>query len=239
MMEIKPLMEAQNLSMQYGKREIVKGVDICIERNEIIAMIGPNGAGKTTTLEMLIGLRKPDTGTVYYWDQAYKKKIGVQLQAVPFFPGLSAMENLKLFASFYKLTLTSAEAISCLTRCGIADAAHVEAAKLSGGQQKRLAIAVALIHDPELIFLDEPTAALDPRSRQEIHTLISTLSGSGKTIVFTSHDMDEVAQLATRVILIDAGQVIAQGHPAELCAQHEVDSLTNLYVKLTKGEQYE
>jgi len=226
--------EAKKLVKQYGNRTILKEINVTIESDEILAIIGPNGSGKSTVLEMLIGLRKPDSGTLHYWDRAFKGKIGVQLQSVPFFPGLSALENLVLFASFYKKKLSKQEALRCLNTCGIANVAHTEAAKLSGGQQKRLAIAVALIHNPELIFLDEPSAALDPRVRLEIHQLILDLREQGKTIVFTSHDMNEVDQLASRVLLMDQGKVIAQGQPRELCAKYEVASLTQLYIMLTK-----
>lgn len=226
--------DAKGLVKQYGKRMIVNKMDVAIKADEIIAIIGPNGAGKSTMLEMLIGLQKPSSGTIRYWDSAYKGKIGVQLQALPFFPGLSAMENLLLFASFYKKSLTKEEAMKYLSICGSSDVAHTEAAKLSGGQQKRLAIAVAIIHEPILIFLDEPTAALDPRNRQDIHKLMLELQQQGKTIVFTSHDMDEVHQLATRVLVIDQGKVIAEGEPTELCHKHEAATLTELYMNLTK-----
>jgi len=229
--------EAKKLMKQYGSRTIVKDVDVTIEPEEILAIIGPNGSGKSTMLDMLIGLRKPDSGTIQYWDQSFKGKIGVQLQSVPFFPGLSALENLILFASFYKKKLSKKEAFHCLTICGIAEVAGTEAGKLSGGQQKRLAIAVALIHDPELIFLDEPTAALDPRIRLDIHQLILDLHKQQKTIVFTSHDMDEVFQLATRVLLIAEGKLIAEGQPKQLCEEYGVASLTELYIMLTNKEE--
>src|SRR5690606_4439413 len=229
--------EAKGLVKKYGKRMIVNNIDVSIQAHEIIAIIGPNGAGKSTMLEMLIGLQKPSSGTIWHWDTAYKGKIGVQLQAVPFFPGLSAMENLLLFASFYKKSISKEEAMKCLRICGIHDAAHTEAAKLSGGQQKRLAIAVAIIHEPTLLFLDEPTAALDPRNRQDIHNLMLELQQQGKTIVFASHDMDEVHQLATRVLVIDQGKIIAAGEPTELCNKYDAASLTQLYMKLTSEDE--
>ncbi|MEK4249879.1 ABC transporter ATP-binding protein [Paenibacillus sp. FSL W7-1287] len=229
--------EAKALVKQFGLRTIVNNMDVSIQANEIIAIIGPNGAGKSTMLEMLIGLQKPSSGTIWYWDSGFKGKIGVQLQAVPFFPALSAMENLLLFASFYKKSISKEEAMNCLEICGIQDAAHTEAVKLSGGQQKRLAIAVAIMHEPTLIFLDEPTAALDPRNRQDIHNLMLELQQQGKTIVFTSHDMDEVHQLATRVLVIDHGKIIAAGEPAELCNKYDAASLTQLYMKLTREDE--
>ena len=228
------LIQARNLQKSYNGQKIVKGIHLDLHSDEILAVIGPNGAGKSTTLEMLIGLRKADIGEISYWQNGYQEKIGVQLQAAPFFAGLNAFENLKLFASFYKKTLTDKQVKEVLTKCGLASAGKVEASKLSGGQQKRLAISIALIHNPEIIFLDEPTAALDPRARQEIHGLIKDLHHQGKTVVLTSHDMDEVEKLATRIIMIDQGEIIAEGRTAQLCKEHHVSSLEQLYLQLTE-----
>lgn len=227
--------QAINIKKSYNKRKIVKSITLDVRQNEILAVIGPNGAGKSTIMEMLIGLRKADTGEINYWLDAYKEKMGVQLQAAPFFVGLSAFENLKLFAAFYKKKLTGEQVNEVLQLCGLYDSRLIDASKLSGGQQKRLAISIALIHDPELIFLDEPTAALDPRARQEIHALIRQLHHQGKTVVFTSHDLDEVDKLATRVIMIDQGEILAEGHTRQLCEAHNVSTLEQLYLQLTTG----
>jgi len=227
--------QARGIEKSYQKRKIVKGINLVIEKNEILAVIGPNGSGKSTIMEMLIGLRKADTGEISYWLNDYKVKIGVQLQAAPFFVGLNAFENLKLFAAFYKKKLTSKEVNEVLQQCGLYNSRRVEASKLSGGQQKRLAISIALIHNPALIFLDEPTAALDPHARQEIHTLIRQLHQQGKTVVLTSHDMDEVSKLATRIIIIDEGKILAVGMPNQLCQEHNVSNLEQLYLQLTTG----
>ena len=227
--------QAINIEKSYNKRHVVKGINLDIRQNEILAVIGPNGAGKTTIIEMLIGLRKADTGEISYLLDAYKEKMGVQLQAAPFFVGLNAFENLKLFAAFYKKKLTDEQVNAMLQLCGLYDSQMVDASKLSGGQQKRLAISIALIHNPELIFLDEPTAALDPRARQDIHALIRQLHQQGKTVVFTSHDMDEVNKLATRVIMIDQGEILAEGNTRQLCEAHSVTTLEQLYLNLTTG----
>ncbi|MFE8703544.1 ABC transporter ATP-binding protein [Cytobacillus sp. FJAT-54145] len=225
--------QAKQIAKKYGSRSVVKDVNFKVDKNEKIAVIGPNGAGKTTTLEILVGLRSYDEGEVVHWSSSYKEHIGVQLQSVPFFPGLTALENLRLFSAFYKKKLTKEEARELLVKCQIVDAKDTEASKLSGGQQKRLAIATALVHDPELVFLDEPTAALDPRSRISTHNLINQLFLEGKTIVFTTHDMDEVVKLATRVVMIDDGRVITEGNPVQLCKEHRVNDLEQLYLKLT------
>ncbi|WP_075981110.1 ABC transporter ATP-binding protein [Bacillus massilinigeriensis] len=229
--------QANQIQKSYGSRKVVKGIDLKIGYNEILAVIGPNGAGKSTTLEIIVGLRKADSGELSYWRNSYKSLIGVQLQSVPFFPGLTALENLKLFAAFYKKRLSTKETEKVMQKCGLGDCSHTEASKLSGGQQKRLAIATAIVHHPELIFLDEPTAALDPRSRLDIHKLITGLHEEGKTVVFTSHDMDEVLKLATRIIMIDNGNLIAEGEPSALCREHNVKDLEDLYLKLTTKEE--
>ncbi len=227
--------QALNIEKSYNKRKIVKGITLDVRQHEILAVIGPNGAGKSTIMEMLIGLRQADTGEICYLLDAYKEKMGVQLQAAPFFVVLNAFENLKLFGAFYKKKLTGEQVNEVLQLCGLYESRKVDASKLSGGQQKRLAISIALIHNPALIFLDEPTAALDPRARQEIHALIRQLHHQGKTVVFTSHDMDEVDKLATRVIMIDEGKIIAEGSTRQLCKEHNVTTLEQLYLHLTTG----
>lgn len=230
------LIKAVGIQKSYQNQKVVHEIDLDIQQNDILAVIGPNGAGKSTTLEMLIGLRKADSGEIHYWDQAFKEKMGVQLQAVPFFPNLNAFENLKLFAAFYKKKISNDQLTNVLKMCGLNNVRKTDASKLSGGQQKRLAIAIAFIHDPQLIFLDEPTAALDPRARQEIHALIKKMHVNGKTIVLTTHDMDEVDKLATKVVLINKGIVIAEGEPRQLCLEQNVTKLEELYLKLTKEE---
>src|SRR5262249_49820161 len=180
------LLEAHDLVKRYGQRTAVDGVSLEVSPGEIVALIGPNGAGKSTTLEVILGLRAADGGKVAFWREDPRREIGIQLQATPFFRGLTAAENLRLFASFYGVRLTQAQIAAILERCGLVGAAHTEAAKLSGGQQKRLAIALALAHSPRLLFLDEPTAALDPRGRHEIRALIRSLASTGVAIVFTS-----------------------------------------------------
>jgi ABC-2 type transport system ATP-binding protein len=233
---MKNLVEARGLVKRYGDRTTVHGIDLTVAPGEVVAVIGQNGAGKSTTLEMILGLREPDGGTVQYWTSDPKTQIGVQLQQTPFFRGISAQQNLVLFASFYGIQLTADRAQALLQECGLADAANTDAARLSGGQQKRLAIALTLVHQPKLIFLDEPTAALDPRARQEIRTLIRKLAQAGTAIVFTSHDMEEVGKLANRVVLIHEGRVRAEGAQADLLARHQVSNLEELYLNLTAQE---
>lgn len=231
------LITASGLKKSYGSRSVVNGISLSVYEHEILSIIGPNGAGKSTTVEMILGIRKQDEGTVSYWSSDYKKQVGVQLQSTPFFQGLTTYENLRLFAALYKRKITKVEGVSILAFCGLDQVMNIEASKLSGGQQKRLAIAIALVHEPKIVCLDEPTAALDPRSRAEIHELIQKLHESGKTVVFTSHDMDEVSRLSHRIVMIDQGTVIAEGSADDLCEKYEVSSVEELYLQLTKGEK--
>lgn len=227
------LIQAKGLQKAYGSRAVVNGIDLDIRTGEVLAIIGPNGAGKSTTLDLLLGLRKADHGTVCYWTAKPAGQIGLQLQSTPFFPGFTALENLRMFAVFYGLRLKERELMSHLERCGLSSSAKTDALRLSGGQQKRLAIAMALVHEPRLLFLDEPTAALDPRARREIRELISSLAEAGTSIVFTSHDMEEVHKLAGRIILISQGSIQASGSPEALLEAYGAASLEELYISLT------
>jgi ABC-2 type transport system ATP-binding protein len=231
------LLEAHGLVKRYGNRLAVDGIDLVVAPGEVVAIIGPNGAGKSTTLEMILGLRTPDSGEVVFWCDHPRRQVGVQLQTTPFLRGLTVAENLTLVAHFYGVRLTRQEVTALLERCGLAEAARKEAARLSSGQQKRLAIALALVHQPHLIFLDEPTAALDPRARREIRELVRTLASNGTAIVFTSHDMEEVGKLAHRLVLIVSGHVRAEGTPADLLARSGAGSLEDLYLNLTQEEE--
>jgi ABC-2 type transport system ATP-binding protein len=227
------LLQATGLVKRYGSRCVVNGIDLEVREKEVVAVIGPNGAGKSTTLDLILGLKRKDAGNITYWREDYKAQVGVQLQTAPFFPKLSALDNLKLFAALRKRKLSVEEGVQILERCGLREVVQTEAARLSGGQQKRLAIALALVHHPKLVFLDEPTAALDPRARREIRELIRRLADDGASVVFTSHDMEEVGKLADRIVLIRDGRVVAEGTPEDLLHRHEVENLEELYLKLT------
>jgi len=230
---MKTMIQVDGLVKKYGSRTVVKGLDLTIEQGEVLAIIGPNGAGKSTTLDMILGLKQPDNGTIRYWCEDPMRYIGVQLQSTPFFPGFTALENMRMFAAFYGLRLKDIELFTQLQACGLGEMAKTDAARLSGGQQKRLAIAMTLLHKPKLIFLDEPTAALDPRARREVRQLVQSLAQSGTTVVFTSHDMEEVQKLASRIVMICEGSILASGTAEELLAEHGASSLEDLYSALT------
>lgn len=229
------LIRAASLVKRYGRRTAVNGISLTIRSGEVLAVIGPNGAGKSTTLDLLLRLRTPDEGSVEYAEADLRRRIGVQLQTTPLFPGFTALENLRLAAACCNLRLRNDDLLQRLTACGLADAAKTDAARLSGGQQKRLAIAMALIHNPKLIFLDEPTAALDPRARREVRSLIRSLADSGTSVVFTSHEMEEVHRLADRIVFINSGRILADGTPDVLLNAHHVSDLEQLYLRLTAG----
>ena len=228
------LIEAKGLVKRFGNREVVKGIDLEIRPGEVLALIGTNGAGKSTTMSILLGILKPDEGKVTRWREDYRSHLGVQLQSTPFFEGYTAEENLQLFAALYNIKLTRSQLAEELEKCGLSEARKTPAIKMSLGQQKRLAISVTNIHKPELIVLDEPTAGLDPRARHEIRTMIRKLADEKVTVLFSSHDMEEVSRTADRLILMHSGKIVAQGVPDELLNQNQVANLEELYMKLTE-----
>jgi ABC-2 type transport system ATP-binding protein len=216
-----PAIEVADLAKTYGDLRAVDGVGFEVAEGEFFGLLGPNGAGKTTTLEMVEGLREPDRGVVRVlgeevWprNRTLLPRIGVQLQASAFFERLSAREQLHTFASLYGVPRTAGD--EWLERVGLVDKADTRVEDLSGGQAQRLSIACALVHDPELVFLDEPTASLDPQARRNLWDLLSGLTDSGRTVVLTTHYMDEAEVLCDRVAIIDRGRILQCDTPAAL-----------------------
>lgn len=228
------LIEAKDLRKSYNGREVVKGIDFTIHAGEVVALIGSNGTGKSTTISMLFGILKPDAGTVSYWREDYKAHVGVQLQSTPFFEGYTAEENLRLFSALYHVKLTKEQIDHKLMECNLLEVKKTPANRMSIGQQKRLAIVLTTLHNPDLIVLDEPTAGLDPRARHEIKQMIKDLAKKNVSVLFSSHDMEEVAQIADRVILMNHGKMIAQGSPSLLLQEHGHENLEFLYLALTE-----
>jgi ABC-2 type transport system ATP-binding protein len=211
----------RDLHKSYGQVVAVDGVTFAVEQGEFFGILGPNGAGKTTTLEIIEGLREPDSGEVTVlgrrpWPRnpALLPLIGVQLQASSFFELLTAREQLRTFASLYGISAQRADAM--LAVVGLEDQAGTRTEKLSGGQAQRLSIACALVHDPELLFLDEPTGALDPQARRNLWDLLRKISAEGRTVVLTTHHMDEAESLCHRVAIMDRGKILKIGPPAGL-----------------------
>ena len=213
--------EVVDLTMTYGDLRAVDGVSLEVGEGEFVGILGPNGAGKTTTLETIEGLRRPDSGTVTVLGQpvwprnsALLPRIGVQLQASSFFERLTAREQIHTFASLYGVGGKAAD--EWLERVGLDDKADSRVEDLSGGQAQRLSIASALVHDPDVVFLDEPTAALDPQARRNLWDLLSGLNDSGRTVVLTTHYMDEAEILCDRVAIMDPGKILQFDSPAAL-----------------------
>jgi ABC-2 type transport system ATP-binding protein len=212
---------AADLRKRYGAVQAVDGVSLKIRTGEFFGLLGPNGAGKTTTLEILEGLRQPDEGSALLlgerpWPRNPRllPRIGVQLQASAFFERLTAREQLETFASLYGVGRGRAEQM--LGRVGLDEFGGIPAEKLSGGQAQRLSIACALVHEPELVFLDEPTAGLDPQARRNLWDLLREINADGRTVVLTTHYLDEAEVLCDRVAVMDHGRILKTGAPAAL-----------------------
>jgi ABC-2 type transport system ATP-binding protein len=212
---------AKDLRKRYGDVNAVDGVSLTVEDGEFFGILGPNGAGKTTTLEIIEGLRQADGGDISVFGQspwprnsALLPRMGVQLQASAFFERLTAREQLRTFGSLYGATNRKADEM--LETVGLTDKADTQVEKLSGGQAQRLSIACALVHEPELVFLDEPTAALDPQARRNLWDVLRAINTDGRTIVLTTHYMDEAEVLCDRVAVMDHGRILRSGAPASL-----------------------
>jgi ABC-2 type transport system ATP-binding protein len=217
-----PAVEVAGLGKRYGDVRAVDGVSLTVGAGEVFGLLGPNGAGKTTTVEILEGYRRADAGEVRVLDldpwrdgARLRPKIGVMLQDGGLYPGIRPLEALALFASYYDDTDDPQRLLDVV---GLRDAEHTLVRRMSGGQYQRLSLALALIGRPSLVFLDEPTAGLDPRGRATTWELVRELRDSGVTVVLTTHAMDEAEQLCSRLAIIDHGRVVGYGTPAELTA---------------------
>jgi ABC-2 type transport system ATP-binding protein len=203
--------------------EAVRGLDLAVEAGECFGLLGPNGAGKTTTIEVLEGLLPPTAGEVEVlgmrWgghDEEIRQRIGISLQETRLSEKLTVRETLTLFRSFYRRGLDPDEAVR---RVSLEEKTNSQVGKLSGGQKQRLAVACALVGDPDLLFLDEPTTGLDPQSRRQLWDVIRAFRSGGRTVLLTTHYMDEAERLCDRVAVVDHGRVIALGPPRELIAR--------------------
>ena len=206
---------------RYGEVVALDGVSLTVERGEFFGVLGPNGAGKTTLMEIVAGMRRPDAGTVAVlgespWPRntALLRRLGVQTQASTFFTRLTAAEHLETVAALYGLERSAA--VRALDLVDLAAKGRSRVDDLSGGQRQRLALATALIHEPELIFLDEPTAALDPEARRSLWGVLRALRSKGRTIVYTTHHLDEAEALCDRVAIVAGGSVLALDTPGSL-----------------------
>jgi ABC-2 type transport system ATP-binding protein len=210
----------RDLRKSYGATEAVRGIDFEVRRGEVFGLLGPNGAGKTTTVEILEGYRKRDGGQVEVLDTdpaaargEWRERIGVVLQSSAMYETLTVSEMLRLFAGYYRESRPVDEVVELV---GLEEKRDERVRRLSGGQRRRLDLGLALVGDPELIFLDEPTTGFDPRARRQAWETIRGLRGLGKTILLTTHYLDEAEQLADRVAVLAQGRIVASGTPAEL-----------------------
>ncbi len=219
------ILEVKGLRKAFGAVQAVEEISFSVENGEVFTIIGPNGAGKTTTLEMIEGMQSPDAGTISIdgltWEKdadRIKVIIGVQPQSSALFDLLTVEENLDLFASFYPHSKQTSEVLEMIN---LTDHRRKNVKSLSGGQRQRLAIGLAMISDPQIIFLDEPTTGLDPQARRNIWDIVLKLKELGKTTILTTHYMEEAEKLSDRVCIVDQGKVVTLDTPANL-----IDSLT-------------
>jgi ABC-2 type transport system ATP-binding protein len=216
--------EVRGLRKSYGSREVLHGLDLTVPTGEVFALLGPNGAGKTTTVEILEGYRKRDGGDVSVLGSdpgkatsEFRARIGIVLQSSAVYPLLTVRETLELFAGYYSAPRDPAEVIELV---GLAGKRDDRVRTLSGGQLRRLDVGLALVGDPELLFLDEPTTGFDPAARRQAWETIRGLRGLGKTILLTTHYIEEAQTLADRVAILREGNIVATGSPRELLAGH-------------------
>lgn len=223
------LLEIRGLRKTFGDRVVVHGLDFAIRKGECLGLLGPNGAGKTTTIHMLLGLVTPVSGTILFFGQnalhhmaACKRRIGVTPQVDNLDPDLTAMENLTVYASYFGINYeqASAKAEELLDFFALKNRKDEIISRFSGGQRRRLLIARALINDPEILILDEPTIGLDPQARRLIWDCLETLRKNGTTMLLTSHYMEEVAKLSTHVLILENGKAVAYGAPDDLVQRH-------------------
>jgi ABC-2 type transport system ATP-binding protein len=216
-----PIITATNIVKHYPGVKAVDGVSFAIPKGICFGLLGPNGAGKTTTIEILEGIHLPTSGTILYKGEPlgtrYREEVGIQFQHTALQEFLTVRETLALFERLYRHTLPLEELIEL---CSLADILHRDTRKLSGGQRQRLLLALALINDPELIFLDEPTTGLDPQARRNFWDLVTLVKARHKTILLTTHYMEEANALCDEIAIMDKGKIVSQGTPEQLLSDH-------------------
>ena len=219
-----PVIRVRGLTKRYGAVQAVDGIDFEVARGEIFGLLGPNGAGKTTTVEILEGLRQPDGGEVSVLGvdvshdaDAIKPRIGVSLQTAALYPKLTVTELIDLFRSFYPTSRSTKEVMDALE---LGERHNARSQDLSGGQRQRLAVALSLVNDPELVFLDEPTTGLDPAARRSLWDIVEGLKADGRSVLLTTHYMEEAEILCDRLAIMDHGRILEMGTVEQLVSKH-------------------
>jgi ABC-2 type transport system ATP-binding protein len=231
------VLEVKDLVKHYPEVKAVNGVDLAIEQGICMGLLGPNGAGKSTTIEMMEGLTSPTSGSILYkqhpLNNDFKKVAGIQFQNTALQDYLTVRDNIKLFQSFYT---TTTDIDTLIELCSLQDYINQDASKLSGGQRQRLLLALALVNDPEILFLDEPTTGLDPQARRHFWQLIKDIKARNKTILLTTHYMEEAYMLCDNIAIMDKGIIIAQGTPDALLDKHFGDKIISIPKKDIEGK---
>ena len=224
-----PLLEVRNLVKHYPRVMAVNGVSFSLQPGVCFGLLGPNGAGKTTTVEILEGIHTPTSGEILYKDQPvgkrFRNEAGIMFQSTALQDFITVRETLLMFARLYP---QNADIDELIERCNLTDYLDQDNRQLSGGQRQRLLLAIALVNNPDMIFLDEPTTGLDPQSRRNFWDLIESIKAQGKTILLTTHYMDEAYVLCDEIAIMDHGKIISQGTPKELLAEHFDDVILQL-----------
>jgi len=234
-----PIIDAKDVTAKYGSLTALQGVNLTVEKGEIFGLLGPNGAGKSTLLACVEGLHKPSQGQVSVGgfnvqtnSTVTKGKLGIQLQKTALLDDLTVAELIEVYAALYEVFLTSEQITKLLERFDLVEKRNTLSRRLSGGQQQRLALAVAIANDPEIVLLDEPTSALDPHARRAVWDIVRQLHDEGRTVVLTTHAMEEAEALCGRIAIIDRGQVVACDTPAALISNLKLNSMLKATVEL-------
>ena len=224
-----PILEVRHLHKHYTNVKAVDGVDFSVAKGICFGLLGPNGAGKTTTIEMMEGMVKPTSGEILYKGEPigerFRREAGIQFQSTALQDFLTVRENLKFFSSLYPKSLPMQTLIDM---CRLQDYLDRDARKLSGGQRQRMLLALALVNDPDVVFLDEPTTGLDPQARLNFWELVNTIKARHKTVLLTTHYMEEAYNLCDEIAIMDHGKIIAHGSPDELLFEHFQDVIIEL-----------
>jgi ABC-2 type transport system ATP-binding protein len=225
------ILAVENLSKHFGDLKAVDGISFNVKPGICFGLLGPNGAGKTTTLEMIEGLTAPTSGRILFrgqtTDKNFRQHVGIQFQSTALPDFIKVREALALFSGFYQKNLPQEQLIEA---CALGEYLDQYATQLSGGQRQRLLLALALVNDPDIIFLDEPTTGLDPQARRNFWTLIENIKAKGKTIILTTHYMDEAELLCDELVIMDKGKIIAQGTPQNLLKRY----FDTLHIRLNR-----